>query len=118
MRRDKMGMKLLSIFPSTQTIPPTRLKNLKTMNLPDKLEKEILHTIELNRMLFEPWVQSAKGFQELKESLKKRGYKNMPISPSPLHEARPVSINTKPIPPKTKQIQTNKTMLRRGSRPA
>lgn len=88
------------------------------MNLPDELEREISHTIELNRMLFEPWVQSANGFQELKESLKKRGYKNLPISPSPLHEARPVPINTKKSTPKTKHMQTNKTMLRRGSRPA
>ena len=115
-RRDKTGMKLLSVFPSPKPTPPTRISGVDGMNLPVSLANEITGTIDRDRMLFEPWVESASGFNELRSSLGRRGYKNIPINLSPLHEARG-SFEQKPAP-RIKQLSKRKTMLRRASRPS
>jgi hypothetical protein len=111
-------MKLVSVFPALRSIHPTRLADIKTLNLPSELSLEIERTINTNRMLFEPWIQSANNYQELKESLKRRGYKNLPISMSPMHEPRPVSSDKPKTTPKTSHLVTRNTMLRRASRPS
>ena len=117
-RRDRTGMKLVSMFPAPHSVPPTRLADIKKLNLPSELSSEIEQTINKNRMLFEPWIQSASNYQELKESLKRRGYKNLPITMSPMHEARPVLPDKPKATPKTSLLTTRKIMLRRASRPS
>jgi len=117
-RRDRTGMKLVSMFPAPHSVPPTRLADIKTLNLPSELSSEIEQTINKNRMLFEPWVQSASNYQELKESLKNRGYKNMPITMSAMHEPRPVPHDKPKTTPRTSHLITRRTMLRRASRPS
>ena len=117
-RRDRTGVKLISVFPAPHPVPPTRLADIKTLNLPSELSLEIDKTINTNRMLFEPWVQSASNYQELKESLKNRGYKNIPITMSAMHEPRPVPPDKPKITPKTSHLFSRKTMLRRASRPS
>lgn len=106
-RRDKTGMKLVCSFPTDKTIPPTRLNDLKGLNLSAKIEQEISKTIEVNKMLFEPWIETASSYQGLTESIKKRGYKNVPVNSSPIHEAH---ANIPKI-----NITSRKTMLRKSS---
>ena len=115
-RRDKMGMKLISVLPAPKSVPPTRISGIDGMNLPTNLSEEITGTIERERMLFEPWIETASSFQDLRDSLKRRGYKNIPNHISPLHEARG-SLDQRPVP-KTKHISKRKTMLRRASKPS
>ena len=96
-------------------MPPTRISSIDGMNIPTELGNDIQSTIEKNRMLFEPWVESASNFQELKESLKSRGYKNLPNSSSPIHEAISIPKDLESRP-KVKQLSKRKTMLRRASK--
>jgi hypothetical protein len=35
-------------------------------------------------MLYEPWIESASSYQELKERLKIRGYSDLPMGATPL----------------------------------
>jgi hypothetical protein len=113
-RRDKTGMKLVSEFPAPKSVPPTRVTSIDGMNLPTQLADRIRRTIDQDRMLFEPWIESAVNFAELKGSLKRRGYRNLPNSAAPIHDVR--SIVTDDAPPRTKHLPKRKTMLRRASR--
>ena len=112
-RRDKKGMQLLSVFNAPKEIRPTRVQNIKDLKLPHDLEQEIAQTVHDERMLHELWMESAENFAGLKESLKKRGYKNLPIQQAPLHVPLPkpresgVTLDTR--------LKPRKTMLRRGS---
>ncbi len=118
-KRDKKGIKLLSIFDNQTILPPTRIKNLYELNLPAALSEEISNTIYVERMLWEPWIQSAKSYQELKKALRDQGFSNVPIHDSPkhMHIVKPVVTNKdkKEIINLTvnKLISNKKTMLRR-----
>jgi hypothetical protein len=112
-RRDRTGIKLLSVLPTNNSVPPTRLKDIKSLNLPIELTSAIQQTIHTDRMLFEPWIQTASNYNEFKESLKKRKYKNIPANMLPIHEVRPVFPAQNP---KTSQLSSRRTMLRRASR--
>lgn len=109
-RRDRKGMMLLSTFPASSPVPPTRVTDLSKLQLPHHLTKEIQDTIHENRMEYEPWIESAKNFQDLKASLKKRGYKNLPLQQAPKH-----MLDAMGLQPCIKDIDKRKTMLRRGS---
>jgi hypothetical protein len=78
------------------------------MNLPVSIEQELFKTLESNKMLFEPWVETASNYNELSDSIKKRGYKNIP-SNSPIHEI-PTQMDT---PSTNIASKKTKTMLRK-----
>ena len=75
-RRDKKGVKILNVF--WGDVPPTRVKDIKALNLPSHLERQVIKRVHKERMLWELWIDSAEDFTELRESLKRRGYKNLP----------------------------------------
>lgn len=110
-RRDKKGFRLLSMFtgPACAT---SRLTNHKSLNLPLEIENKILTEIKDNRMMWEPWVESAESFTHLREALKSRGYSNLPIHPGVAH------INLDHFNVQHKIVlhgEKKKTMLRRSS---
>ena len=88
LRRDKKGMKVLSIFRYKQC-PPTRITDLSSLKLPQGLRSSIQKTVYDNRMLWEPWLESAESYQHLRESLKKRGIRNIPLPSTPMHILSP-----------------------------
>lgn len=47
-------------------------------------ERNISQIIHENRMLYEPWVETAKNYNELISNLKQRGYSNISMSANPL----------------------------------
>ena len=112
-RRDRKGLKLLSTFSSSQKINPTRVSNIDSLNLPSDLTNQIKQSVEDNKMMYEAWIETSSSFQELKNSLKARGYKNLPLSQSPIHMMAPKQIGEEKgtsVP-----IKGQRTMLRRGS---
>lgn len=76
--RKKAGIKMITVLQG-KTIGPTVLKDISILNLPQIWENQIAEIIHDYRMDFEPWIESAKDFNYLKESLKFRGYSNLPM---------------------------------------
>ena len=107
LRRDKKGLRILATLPSDKEILPTRIADIRSMNLPKKFESKILSITEKNKMLWEPWVESSTSYKDLKTSLIKRGCGGLPITAMPefLIESA-VKINS---------VEKPKVMLRKFS---
>lgn len=85
-RRDKRGMKVLTVFPKGKdNFPATRIKDIKQLNLPHALESQLSKAIHEDRMMWEPFIQCAKSYVDLVSSLRKDGYGRIPMHQTPLH---------------------------------
>ena len=76
-------MKIVALLKSKKTIR-TRVQKINDLGLPPGWEASITEIVQKHKMLWEPWLETAKNFQELRALLKKRGYKGLPINGSPL----------------------------------
>lgn len=83
-RRDKKGVKILSVFSGTN-LPRSRVEDLRNLHLPSLMENAISKTIHENRLLWEVWIEGAERFDELKQKLEKRGYRNIPLHADQIH---------------------------------
>ena len=86
--------------------------DLTNLGLPLKWQKEIAKIIMDNRMLYEPLMETAKDFMELKKRLKHKGYTNLPMG-SPqminfLEFGMPPALNTNGMKPKKTMLQKRK----------
>ncbi len=81
-RRDKKGVKILTVL-NGKPCSPGRLIDVKKLGLPAILEQQISQRIYQDRMLWEPWIESADKFLELRKSLKNRGFSSLPLSSNP-----------------------------------
>lgn len=110
-RRDKKEIKILTSFPiARDNYPPTRIKDVKVMGLPDALSKDVEATVYKDRMLWEPFIECAENYEDLRRTLVKRGYKIVPMHYSPLH---PLEIMPdKTLAPRV-NIEKKKSMIRR-----
>lgn len=111
-RRDKSDVKILAKLKGVKQ-PPNRLtENLQSynLNLSDTWTHQLSETIYDNRMLWEPWLESASSYEELRSKLRQRGYKNIPMIDSPILDITksqiPV-INTSFLPQKKSMVQKN-----------
>ena len=84
--RNKSGVKILSVFPSKTTLLAMRVKDNKVLNLPEDLDVKISKLVFEERMHWELWAESSNSYDELKKSLTKRGYSNIPLSSTPTIE--------------------------------
>jgi hypothetical protein len=102
-------------------VSPTRLSNVNDFNLLPSIESSINKSIHEKRMLWEAWIESSDSFAELKESLKKRGYKNLPVNSFPKFKenfSSKISFGEKEKKrvSNIRNIKTQKTMLRRNNK--
>ena len=112
-RRDKTEVKLLSIF-NGQTLPPTRIANIKDLNLPKSLETKISATIHQNRLMWEVWIEGAENTAQLRNNLLKRGYKDVPLTGRPLFKMMPDETLSGPVTPNYRKLPIkNRTMLQK-----
>ena len=109
-RRDKKGIKILTSFNHSNSYPPTKINDLKQLNLPENIYKSLYKEFSENKMLYELWMQSSDSFESLKKSLTKRGYSNLPLHKSILYTTR-TSKEEKNI-----NLKSTKTMLRKNSK--
>jgi hypothetical protein len=86
--------------------------DLKTLKLPQIWEKKIAQIIHENRMLYEPWVQTATNYEELRNNLISRGYREVPVSSSLMLEMK---AYVQAPHADTSSCTTRKTMLRKRS---
>ena len=105
-RRDKSAVKILSILQG-QTIPATRVGDIKDLNLAKSLETKIGTIVHENRIYWETWIESAESNTELKKRLVKRGYKDIPLTGQPMviakkEDVRAIIPNMKKFEVKTR----------------
>lgn len=100
-RRDLKGIRILTIFLG-KTQPPVRVTDLSILQMPITWQNTIEKIIFDNRMMWEPWIESAETYDELRSKLKKRGYTEVPISGklefSKTDEPSPPTINNSVLP--------------------
>lgn len=110
-RRDKSGIKILSQFRGKKIIV-SRVSDLADLQLPVDYQEIISKEIYDNRFLYEPWIESALSYAELREQITNRGYYNLPISNVPIYGTG----YSKAYPEiSVKNIQQTITMIRKLS---
>lgn len=110
-RRDKRGVKVLLSFKTKLKSFPIKINDYKklielgmTKDVTNKLYKEL----QENKMLYEMWIESSSDYNELKNSLIKRGYRNLPMQETNFYITNNISrIN------KDALLDKSKTMLRK-----
>ena len=109
-KRDKSGVKFLGSFSYPSKVYPTKIdeSNMKSLNMSPKASSEIMMHLKENIMDHELFLETAGSLEELKSSLRKRGYSKIPT-----HQfssgMRPGNINSSVL------VTENSTMMRRGS---
>ena len=107
--RSKKGIKIITIL-TGESIVSSRLTDIKFLKLTQLLESNVQNLIYDNRILYEPWIESAKDYNELKDRLKKRGFTNLPMGPNTM-----LNINQGNIEKvETSNFKIRKTMIRKA----
>lgn len=106
-RRDLKGVNILAILTAREQ-NPTRLANISTLGLPLTIASQIEKKIFDDRMLWEPWIETAATFEDLRASLKLRGYTQIPISGQPFFSK--ITSNLINI----SRVEKQKTMIRKS----
>lgn len=92
-KRDKKGIKILTVFLSQKHIPE-RFKSSTNIPLSSNVSQKIEQIVHDNRLNWEPWIESAATYEELKSKLKKRGYLGLPLSSQPEIYSENIVVNT------------------------
>lgn len=109
-RRDKSGVRILAKFKGRPQLA-TRIDDLEPLQLPTGWQSQLSQIIYDSRMLWEPWIESADSYDELKSDLKIRNYINIPVNAQPEFVSSVTQtpiINVSYLPRKT-------TMMRKGN---
>ena len=111
--RSKRGIKLITTLDGNESVVRTKVNDLRTFGLPPVWQREIQQIIHENRMLYEPIIESAGSYRELRERLKLRGFSNLPMSSTQminiLKFGRPPSANVS-------SANANRVMLQKRKR--
>ena len=110
-KRDKTGIQLLTQLKGKKIIA-SRLENVEQLRLPTDYTEYIKKSIYDNRMLYEPWIESASNFLQLRSQLKLRGYSNLPVSNFILYGSTSLSLTPDVY---SKGITQAKSMLRKAN---
>lgn len=109
-KRDKSGIRFLAKFQGRKQLA-TRVENIAPLILPNGWTEQIEQIVFDARMEWEPWVESADSFDELRAALKIRGFKNVPINSQ--SEFTPANVQTPQV--NMNHLPKKTTMMRRRS---
>lgn len=107
-RLDKKGIKVLTAFEYAQKVYPTKITDISELNLNTQMSNLITKETYENRMQYVLYAESAPTFNDLKSSLKNRGYTNLPLQQFAGYIS-PTSVNEKAL------VTNSSTMLKRKS---
>lgn len=82
LRRDKKGVRILARLKS-KSLNPIKIDDISNLNLPSNLADNLKRIIHESRMMWVPWAQTAISYEDLRKSLSKRGYLNIPTNNQP-----------------------------------
>lgn len=107
--RSKKGIKLVTVLNGPKTFQ-TPLTEVTSLGVPAVWQREIQRVITENWMLYEPWIESASDFNELRTRLRNRGYTNLPMGAGQI-----INLIQFGTPPKANvsSAKAKQTMLRR-----
>lgn len=77
-RLDKKGMEVIASISNSETVYPTKIKDIKALCLPPNLEAMITNRTQNNKMTHELYAESSESLFALQKSLSKRGYSHLP----------------------------------------
>lgn len=105
-RRDKTSVRLLMVFMGE---PKSGRVDVTSLGLPSDYLGPIEQEVYANRMLWEPWVEPAVSFQQLKDKLAQRGYTDLPMSSNPVvKQIKGQTANLSQLPPARKSMLQKK----------
>lgn len=107
-RLDKKGIKVLTAFEYAQKVYPTKINDVMELNLNTQISNSISKQAYDNRMQYSLYAESATTFNDLKTSLKNRGYTNLPLQQFAGYVSS-TSINEKAL------VTNSSTMLKKKS---
>lgn len=81
--RNKQDVKLITILQGSEPVG-SKVDDIFQLKLPQVWERRIAAIVHENRMHYNLMVESAITWDALRETLKERGYKNVPSGISPL----------------------------------
>lgn len=106
-RRDKKGIKIISKFYS-RDIDPIIVNDLKVFNLPSSWYGKVKSYIDDNLLYWEPWMQTAVTYEDLKANLKNRGYSDLPGNGQPMILVTPtLFVNSNLFAKQSTMVQKN-----------
>lgn len=105
--RSKKGIKLITTLRGEEIVS-SKVTDVSQLNLPMVWQKQIASIIYNNRMLYEPHIESATNYNELRERLKNRGFENLPMGPNNM-----LQIQENPPIANTSSCKTQRTMIRK-----
>ena len=81
-RRDKTDVRVIAVLNGA---PRTgRVTNVNDLSLSTEVLALVNQAIYDNRMYWEPWIDTANSYRDLRDKLFSRGFKNLPLSSSPI----------------------------------
>lgn len=78
-RLDKKGMEVLAGFPYGKKVYATRIKDVSSLGMEPSSAHKISSSAHEKRMTHEIYAETAASFEDLKASLRERGYSNLPM---------------------------------------
>ena len=105
--RKKEGIKLVAVMAGEPTVS-TRLTDLQRLHLPHAWEVQIAKIIDDNKMHYEPWLESAESYNDLRDRLRARGYTQLAMGAVPM-----LNLGANPPKANTSSCHVQKTMTRR-----
>ena len=106
--RKKEGIKLITVLKGESTVS-SRVNDLSKLKLPIRWQVQIQEIIYDNIMHYEPWIESAKNYSELRKRLKERGFERVSGTPLVMLHFKDEKISLAD----TSSCKIKKTMLRK-----
>jgi len=105
-KRDKSSVRIL-LKVLGKSVLATRITDVNLLNLPSDTASKLSQIIYDERMMWEPWIEAATNYENLKAALKSRGYSNIPLSPQPeLSSAKGVlTVTTSALPKQNTMVR-------------
>lgn len=76
---DKKGMEVVAGFPYGKKVYATRIRDVSSLGMEPSVAHKISSAASEKRMTHELYAETASSFEDLKESLRKRGYSGLPL---------------------------------------
>jgi hypothetical protein len=110
-RRNKSDVRIIGTISSSQEIKASRLNEIDHLGLSAGDRSELKMTLMNYLLDWEPWIESASNYHELRERLIKRGINVPPSANTPIINFEAIEVPKATVV----KINKNKTMIRRMS---
>lgn len=106
---DKRGIEVVAGFPYAKKVYATRIKDLSDLGMAPAAAQKISLAVAEKKMTHELYAESALSFEDLKSSLRQRGYSNLPMQQFTGY-TKPTTINDKFL------VTRNSVMIQRAKK--